>query len=141
MVDFDMSYSISKKLTLQTLYLLSLPLSFIQHLLKTTIGRHDDTCLIIPALGRLRQEAWEFWASLGNMVRPCLKQKQTTKYQHWHCHEAKIESGKLVLIVIILMHLSLVRKTDTNYMSNILQIVAALMEQKNGVCYSTGSWL
>jgi hypothetical protein len=34
---------------------------------------------IIPALGRLRQEDHEFKASLGCLVRPCLKKSNQKK--------------------------------------------------------------
>jgi hypothetical protein len=37
--------------------------------------------LVILALGRLRQEDFKFEANLGNIGRPCLKNKQTKSSQ------------------------------------------------------------
>lgn len=38
---------------------------------------------IIPALGRLKQEDWEFEANLDYTVRACLKKKNTIRAKEW----------------------------------------------------------
>jgi hypothetical protein len=47
-------------------------------------AKYGGVTAIIPALGRLRQEYWEFQANLGYTVKHCVKNKQKQIHSNDH---------------------------------------------------------